>query len=132
MEFRHHDLSGHIDHAGVLYEEIPVKSPAGDIVDGLHAIKVVLDNPSQLNSYTTEMIRGVILGMRKASNDRRCVAVVLTASGTRSFCTGGVDGRNRVRLGRGPIAGVRDPRSRHVAVVAGSVPLGGEAGPPPW
>ena len=89
MEFKHHDLSGSIDHPGVLYEEMPVKDPAGATVEGLHALRIVLDNPSQLNSYTTEMAKGVILGMRKASNDRGCVAVVFTASGTRSFCTGG-------------------------------------------
>jgi 6-oxo-cyclohex-1-ene-carbonyl-CoA hydrolase len=35
------------------------------------------------------MIKGVILGMRRASNDRGAVAVVFTGSGTRAFCTGG-------------------------------------------
>jgi 6-oxo-cyclohex-1-ene-carbonyl-CoA hydrolase len=35
------------------------------------------------------MVKGVILGMRRASNDRAAVAVVFTGSGTRAFCTGG-------------------------------------------
>jgi 6-oxo-cyclohex-1-ene-carbonyl-CoA hydrolase len=35
------------------------------------------------------MVKGVILGMRRASGDRGCVAVVLTGSGNRAFCTGG-------------------------------------------
>jgi 6-oxo-cyclohex-1-ene-carbonyl-CoA hydrolase len=35
------------------------------------------------------MIRGVIAGMRAASNDRAAVAVVFTGSGDRAFCTGG-------------------------------------------
>jgi 6-oxo-cyclohex-1-ene-carbonyl-CoA hydrolase len=89
MTFKHHDLTEPLDVAGILYEEVPVKGPAGDIVDGLHAVRITLDNPSQLNSYTTEMVKGVILGMRRASNDRACVAVIFTGAGTRSFCTGG-------------------------------------------
>jgi 6-oxo-cyclohex-1-ene-carbonyl-CoA hydrolase len=35
------------------------------------------------------MVKGVILGLRRASNDRAAVAVVLTGAGTRAFCTGG-------------------------------------------
>jgi 6-oxo-cyclohex-1-ene-carbonyl-CoA hydrolase len=50
---------------------------------------ITLDNPAQLNSYTTAMVKGVILGMRAASNDRACVAVVFTGAGDRAFCTGG-------------------------------------------
>jgi 6-oxo-cyclohex-1-ene-carbonyl-CoA hydrolase len=52
-------------------------------------VRITLDNPSQLNSYTTDMVRAVILGMRRASTDRAAVAVVFTGSGTRAFCTGG-------------------------------------------
>ena len=89
MEFKNHDLTPSMDHPGILYEEIPVKDPAGATVEGLHAVRITLDNPKQLNSYTTEMVKGVILGMRRASNDRACVAVIFTGSGTRAFCTGG-------------------------------------------
>jgi 6-oxo-cyclohex-1-ene-carbonyl-CoA hydrolase len=63
--------------------------PGGQAVPGLHAVWITLDNPAQLNSYTTAMVKGVILGMRAASNDRACVAVVFTGAGDRAFCTGG-------------------------------------------
>ncbi len=89
MEFKSHDLSETNEFQGVLWTKRPVRGPDGRSVDGLHAVQITLDNPSQLNSYTTEMVKGVISGMRRASNDRACVAVVFTGSGTRAFCTGG-------------------------------------------
>ena len=89
MEFKDHDLVRPDAVPGIRYEEVPLRDPAGNVVPGLHSVHIVLDNPSQLNSYTTEMIKGVILGMRRASNDRACVAVVFTGSGNRAFCTGG-------------------------------------------
>jgi 6-oxo-cyclohex-1-ene-carbonyl-CoA hydrolase len=89
FEFKDHDLAPLPADAGVRYEEKPLKSPDGELVDGLHTVWISLDNPSQYNSYTTEMIKGVILGMRRASNDRACVAVVFTATGDKAFCTGG-------------------------------------------
>ncbi len=87
--FKNHDLVEWQDVEGILYEEIPVKDPKGGIAEGLHAVRITLDNPTQLNSYTTAMVKGVILGMRRASNDRAAVAVIFTGSGNRSFCTGG-------------------------------------------
>jgi len=89
MPFKNHDLVSTFDFEGVLYEERPILDPAGNAVDGLHAIQITLDNPAQYNSYTTEMVKGVILGMRRASNDRACAAVVFTGSGSKAFCTGG-------------------------------------------
>ncbi|MFQ5503252.1 MAG: 6-oxocyclohex-1-ene-1-carbonyl-CoA hydratase [Planctomycetota bacterium] len=89
MEFKNHDLIDSFDFQGVRYESIPVKDRDGAPAPGLHAVRICLDNPKQLNSYTTEMVKGVILGMRRASNDRACVAVVFTATGDRAFCTGG-------------------------------------------
>jgi len=89
MEFKNHDLTTAVDHPGVIFEARPLRDPRGGTVEGLHTIWITLDNPKQLNSYTTEMVKGVILGMRRASNDRACVAVVFTGSGTRAFCTGG-------------------------------------------
>ena len=89
MEFKNHDLVAAAPAAGVVYEERPLRDPRGGEVPGLHTVWITLDNPSQLNSYTTEMVKGVILGMRRASNDRGAVAVVFTGSGTRAFCTGG-------------------------------------------
>jgi 6-oxo-cyclohex-1-ene-carbonyl-CoA hydrolase len=89
MELRDHDLTPAATIRGVLYEHSPLRDPQGNAVDGLYAVRITLDNPAQLNSYTTEMVKGVILGMRRASHDRRAVAVVFTGSGTRAFCTGG-------------------------------------------
>ena len=89
MTFKDHNLTSASDTPGLRYEELPLRSPAGEVVPGLHVVRITLDNPSQLNSYTTEMVKGVILGMRRASNDRGAVAVVFTGSGTRAFCTGG-------------------------------------------
>ncbi len=89
MAFKEHALTAPAAHAGVLYDEVPLRDPAGTLVPGLHSVRITLDNPAQLNSYTTEMVKGVILGMRRASNDRAAVAVVFTGSGSRAFCTGG-------------------------------------------
>ena len=89
MEFKSHDLAPPSSHRGVLYEELPLRGPDGEAAPGLHTVRITLDNPAQLNSYTTEMIKGVIHGMRRASNDRACVAVVFTGAGDRAFCTGG-------------------------------------------
>jgi len=89
MDFKNHDLTDRVDIPGVLIENRPLRDPQGNPVEGLHATWIALDNPGQLNSYTTAMVKGVILGMRKASNDRACVAVVFTGTGTRAFCTGG-------------------------------------------
>jgi len=89
MEFKDHDLVPKATAPGVLYEEVPLRGPDGAEAPGLHAVRITLDNPRQLNSYTTDMVKGVILGMRRASNDRGAVAVVFTGSGSRAFCTGG-------------------------------------------
>jgi len=89
MTFKDHNLTAHEPAAGARYEEVPLRDPSGAEVPGLHVVRITLDNPSQLNSYTTEMVKGVILGMRRASNDRAAVAVVFTGGGTRAFCTGG-------------------------------------------
>jgi 6-oxo-cyclohex-1-ene-carbonyl-CoA hydrolase len=89
MTFKDHSLSAPTETPGLRYEETPLTAPDGAAVPGLHVVRITLDNPSQLNSYTTEMVKGVILGMRRASNDRGAVAVVFTGAGTRAFCTGG-------------------------------------------
>ena len=73
----------------ILYELRPVKDPAGNDVPGLHNAWISLNNPSQLNSYTTEAVKEVILAFRQASMDRSVVAVVFTAVGDQAFCTGG-------------------------------------------
>ena len=88
-ELKNHELVVGHPFASILYEERPVHDRNGKAVDGLHQVWISLDNEAQLNSYTTEMVKGVILGMRRASTDRAAVAVVFTGAGTRAFCTGG-------------------------------------------
>jgi len=75
--------------AGVLFEKHPAKTPAGEEIPGLFNAWITLNNPSQFNSYTTEMVKSVILAFRAASNARDVVCVVFTATGDRAFCTGG-------------------------------------------
>lgn len=73
----------------VIYEKRPLTSPEGKRIEGLYTSWVILNNPKQHNSYTTEMAKGVIAGFYNASLDRSVVAVVFTAVGDRAFCTGG-------------------------------------------
>ncbi len=73
----------------ILVERRPVHARNGSAVAGLHNVWITLNNPGELNAYTTEMIKEVILALREASNDRAAVAVVLTGAGTRAFCAGG-------------------------------------------
>jgi len=75
--------------AGVLFEKKPAKTPAGEEIPGLYNAWITLNNPTQFNSYTTEMTKSVILAFRAASNARDVVNVVFTATGDRAFCTGG-------------------------------------------
>ena len=74
---------------GVRYELRPAADREGRAVSGLYHAWITLDNPSQHNSYTTEMVKGVILAFRAASVARDVVAVVFTGSGDKAFCTGG-------------------------------------------
>jgi 6-oxo-cyclohex-1-ene-carbonyl-CoA hydrolase len=74
---------------GVRYEKRPVKGEDGKPVTGLYNAWITLDNPTQFNSYTTDMVKAVILGFRDASAARDIVAVVFTGSGDKAFCTGG-------------------------------------------
>jgi len=92
-EKKNHLLWGD-DHFGTeppctMYEKKPVLDGAGNEVEGLYTAWVTLNNPAQYNSYTTEMVKGVIAGFQNASLDRSVGAVVFTAAGDRAFCTGG-------------------------------------------
>ena len=92
-EIKDHDLWGD-EHFGteppcILYQKKPITDPKGDAVEGLYSAWVTLNNPKQFNSYTTEMVKGVIAGFNRASTDRSVVAVVFTAVGADAFCTGG-------------------------------------------
>ena len=74
---------------GVLYQKRPAHKPDGTIAEGLFNAWITLDNPKQYNSYTTEMVKGVILAFRQASTARDVNCIVLTGTGDKAFCTGG-------------------------------------------
>ena len=73
----------------VKYERRPARALDGRVVPDLFDVWIWLDNPSQMNSYTTDALRELILAFREASTDRAAVSVVLTATGSRAFCSGG-------------------------------------------
>jgi len=75
--------------AGILFEMKPARTPDGKEVAGLFNAWITLNNPTQFNSYTTEMVKSAILAFRAASNARDVACVVFTGVGDRAFCTGG-------------------------------------------
>jgi 6-oxo-cyclohex-1-ene-carbonyl-CoA hydrolase len=86
---KNHNLVEMLAPREILIERRPARDRAGKPVEGLHNVWITLNNPAELNSYTTGMIKEIILALREASNDRAAVAVVLTGAGTQAFCTGG-------------------------------------------
>ncbi|MFI5113125.1 MAG: 6-oxocyclohex-1-ene-1-carbonyl-CoA hydratase [Terriglobales bacterium] len=84
-----HNLVEKFSPSEILIERKPARDRDGKLVNGLHNVWIVLNNPRELNSYTTTMIKEVILALRQAGNDRAAVAVVLTGTGTQAFCAGG-------------------------------------------
>ncbi len=84
-----HNLVPHAVCQGVLFEKRPARDLNGKQAEGLYNAWITMDNPAQYNSYTTEMVKGVILAFRAASNARDVNAVVFTAVGSKAFCTGG-------------------------------------------
>ena len=89
MELKNHELVTGWDFPGVRYDKKPCRDAQGEVVEGLYDVWITLDNPKQLNSYTTDMVKGVILGFRRASEARDVNVVVFTGAGDRAFCTGG-------------------------------------------
>ena len=87
--FKNHNLVPDLDYSQIIYELRPCKDARGQAVDGLYNAWIILNNPKQLNSYTTQMVKEVILAFRQASNARDVVSVVFTGAGDRAFCTGG-------------------------------------------
>ena len=73
----------------IRYERRPLLDSAGNAMPDLWNAWIILDNPDQLNSYTTAMVKEVILAFRRASMERDVVCAVFTAVGSRAFCTGG-------------------------------------------
>ena len=93
FEFKHHDIvAADVREAitdQVIYEKKPARNFDGSVVAGLYNAWITLNNPTQFNSYTTDMVKSVILAFRAASNARDVNAVVFTGAGDRAFCTGG-------------------------------------------
>ncbi len=73
----------------VQYEMRPAKRRDGSVAEGIYNAWIILNNPSQYNSYTTDMAKAVILAFRAASVARDVNAVIFTAVGDKAFCTGG-------------------------------------------
>ncbi len=84
-----HNLVPELSFEGLLVEKRPAKRRDGTVAEGLYNMWITLNNPAQYNSYTTEMVKGVILAFRAASNARDVNAVVFTGAGDKAFCTGG-------------------------------------------
>src|SRR5512143_2914351 len=84
-----HDLAPLPGTGMVRFEKRPARRPDGSEVPGLFNAWITLDNQAQFNSYTTEMVKKVILSFRAAANARDVVAVVFTGAGDKAFCTGG-------------------------------------------
>lgn len=92
-KLKDHNLFGD-EHFGTeppctMFEKKPLIDPDGNEVEGLYTAWITLNNPAQYGSYTTEMIKGVIAGMHRASMSRDVVATIFTGTGDRAFCTGG-------------------------------------------
>ncbi|MCK4944450.1 MAG: 6-oxocyclohex-1-ene-1-carbonyl-CoA hydratase, partial [Candidatus Aminicenantes bacterium] len=85
-EIKDHQIYGD-EHFGTespctVYEKKPLINPeTGETVEGLYSAWITLNNPDQLNSYTTQMIKGVTAGMHKASMERDVMTIVFTAAG---------------------------------------------------
>jgi 6-oxo-cyclohex-1-ene-carbonyl-CoA hydrolase len=92
-EEKNHDRYGS-EHWGTqapctIYEKRPLRDPNGNVIKGLYVAWITLNNPAQYNSYTTEMVKGVIAGMENSSTDRSVVCTIFTGTGPNAFCTGG-------------------------------------------
>jgi len=84
-----HELVPGYEFRHIRYERRPLRNAKGEPVDGLFHAWIALDNERQLNSYTTDAVKEVILAFRRASMERDVVTAVFTAVGDRAFCTGG-------------------------------------------
>lgn len=88
MELKNHNLV-ETKYKDILFEKRPCINNDGKLVHGLFNAWIILNNPKQYNSYTTQAVKEIILAFGEASNDRSVVAVVFTAVGDKAFCTGG-------------------------------------------
>ncbi|MDH5560265.1 MAG: 6-oxocyclohex-1-ene-1-carbonyl-CoA hydratase [Deltaproteobacteria bacterium] len=84
-----HELVSEFNLTQVRYEKRPCLDHQGKEIDGLYQAWIILDNPTQFNSYNTDMVKSVILAFRKAGMESDVMVVIFTAVGEKAFCTGG-------------------------------------------
>jgi 6-oxo-cyclohex-1-ene-carbonyl-CoA hydrolase len=89
VDLKNHDLTEGVVVPGVRVEKRPAKAPDGKTAAGLYHAWIWIDNPAQYNSYTTDIVKGLIHAFRSASNARDVVCTVFTGVGDKAFCTGG-------------------------------------------
>ncbi|MEQ8698469.1 MAG: 6-oxocyclohex-1-ene-1-carbonyl-CoA hydratase, partial [Bauldia litoralis] len=73
----------------IRFEKRPARRLDGSPALGLFNAWIWMNNPAQFNSYTTGMVKALILAFRRAAADREVNAVVFTGAGDRAFCSGG-------------------------------------------
>ncbi len=78
-----HELVEKTDYEWIKYELRPARLPNLEPVEKLYNAWIFLNNPSQFNSYTTQMVKEVILALRSVN------CIIFTAVGEKAFCTGG-------------------------------------------
>jgi 6-oxo-cyclohex-1-ene-carbonyl-CoA hydrolase len=74
---------------GIIVEMRSAKTESGAVVDDLFNAWITLDNPKHFNSYSIEMLKGLQSAIKAANEARDVVAVVMTGTGNKAFCTGG-------------------------------------------
>src|SRR5512141_1091338 len=88
-ELQNHELVPGAALKFIKYEEKPLLDPKGNTIEGLHNVWIWLNNPNEMNSYTTEALRELVVAFRRASVDRGAVSVIFSGVGERAFCSGG-------------------------------------------
>ncbi|MBK9283011.1 MAG: 6-oxocyclohex-1-ene-1-carbonyl-CoA hydratase [Sphingobacteriaceae bacterium] len=84
-----HNILEEKKYNAIIYEKRPCLNTDGKAVNELFNAWIILNNPKQYNSYTTNAVKEIILAFGEASNDRSVVAVVFTGTEDKAFCTGG-------------------------------------------
>ncbi|NUM31670.1 MAG: 6-oxocyclohex-1-ene-1-carbonyl-CoA hydratase [Bacteroidetes bacterium] len=85
---KNHNIT-EVSYKEILFEKRPCLDKTGNAINGLFNAWILLNNPKQYNSYTTQAVKEIILAFGEASNDRSVVAVVFSAVEDKAFCTGG-------------------------------------------
>ncbi|MBV6421431.1 MAG: 6-oxocyclohex-1-ene-1-carbonyl-CoA hydrolase [Ignavibacteriaceae bacterium] len=78
-----------VEYKEIIFEKRSCLDHSAKPIEGLFNAWIIINNPKQYNSYTTQAVKEIILAFREASNDRSVVAIVFTAVGDKAFCTGG-------------------------------------------